>query len=43
VGKNDADIALDEFGCDFGEPLRVSFGPAILDDDITALCPTKLS
>ena len=41
MGENDADIALDEFGRDLGEPLGVSFGPAILDDDIAVLCPTK--
>ena len=42
MGENNADIALDEFGCDLGEAFRVSFGPAIFDDDVAPLRPTKL-
>jgi hypothetical protein len=39
----ESDLSLDEFGCDFAEPLSVSLAPAIVDNDIAALAPPKLS
>ncbi len=42
VCENESDLALDEFGCDFAEPLAVSLAPAIVDNDIAALAPPKL-
>src|SRR5262249_33889253 len=43
VCENESDLSLDEFGCDFAEPLSVSLAPAIVDNDIAALAPPKLS
>src|SRR5262249_42036587 len=45
VCENESDLALDEFGCDFTEPLSVCLAPAIVDHDIGAFVPcwTKLA
>src|SRR5579871_879097 len=43
VGENYADISLGKFGCNLSEAFRVSLGPAIFDDDVATLRPTKLS
>src|SRR5262249_2312440 len=42
VCENESDLSLDEFGCDFAKPLGVSLAPAIVDNDIAALAPSKL-
>src|SRR5262245_17208643 len=39
VCENESDLSLDEFGCDFAEPLSVSLAPAIVNNDIAALAP----
>ena len=41
--ENESDLALNEFGCELGEPLGASLAPTIFDNDIAALILPELA